>query len=113
MANSERLNFNKYYRLGDVPTRAEFERFGLKYDGKYRLSWNPVYKKPNTRFLAAQAIGEYRAPKAGEWYLSGSSIRAYCVPNDLPENCCYYIARLVLIERKTVVTEKEIDVSRQ
>lgn len=28
--------------------------------------------------------GEFRAPRKGEWYLSGAIPGAYCAPNDLP-----------------------------
>ena len=47
------------------------------------------------RQLQIRAIwtGEFRCPKKGEWYLSGSPIEAYRAPNDLPTK--YHIAKLV------------------
>ena len=40
-----------------------------------------------------RATGEYRAPKRGEWYLSGAVIEAYQAPNDL--DSAYWIAQRV------------------
>lgn len=42
---------------------------------------------------AARWTGERRAPKAGEWYLSGAVVEAYRAPNDLSSE--FHIARLV------------------
>jgi len=40
-----------------------------------------------------RATGEYRAPKRGEWYLSGAIIDAYQAPNDL--DTAYWIAQRI------------------
>lgn len=50
----------------------------------------------------AQYTGEYRPPRKGEWYLSGSPVEAYRAPNDLSQP--FHIARIV--EVKVVQTEK-------
>lgn len=42
------------------------------------------------------ATGEYRAPRKGEYYLSGAIVCAYRAPNDL--KLCYWIAREVDVE---------------
>lgn len=51
--------------------------------------------------LRARWNGEFRAPKAGEWYLSGASIAAYRAPNDLPTTSLYHIAELVDTDPRT------------
>jgi hypothetical protein len=43
--------------------------------------------------IKAQATGEFRCPKKGEWFLSGAYIEAYQAPADL--RIPYHIARLV------------------
>ena len=40
-----------------------------------------------------RASGEYRAPRKGEFYLSGAIVEAYQAPNDLPS--AYWIAQRV------------------
>lgn len=49
----------------------------------------------------AVATGEFRCPKAGEWFLSGAIIEAYQTKNDL--RIPYHIARLV--QTKIIQTE--------
>lgn len=45
--------------------------------------------------VRAVATGEFRAPRQGEWFLSGSYIEAYRAENDL--STAYNIARLALV----------------
>jgi len=45
------------------------------------------------RNLRCEATGEFRAPKKGEWYLSGALPEGYKAPADL--NAEYHIARLI------------------
>lgn len=47
----------------------------------------------DTRNVRARATGEFRAPRRGEWYLSGATIEAYRAPSDLTTS--FHIARLV------------------
>lgn len=47
--------------------------------------------------VRAEYVGEFREPKAGEWYLSGAKIEAYKTKNDLSTK--YHIAKLVRVER--------------
>jgi hypothetical protein len=47
------------------------------------------------RQLRCKATGEFRAPKKGEWYLSGAIPAGYKAPNDLSSP--YHIARLVAL----------------
>ncbi len=54
------------------------------------------------QFLAAVYAGEKRAPRAGEWFLSGASVAAYFAPNDL--TMVYHIARIVRVTKALVVT---------
>jgi hypothetical protein len=45
--------------------------------------------------VRAVATGEFRAPRKGEWFLSGSYVEAYRAENDL--NTAYHIAQLALV----------------
>ena len=47
-----------------------------------------------------RATGEYRAPKRGEWYLSGAVIDAYQAPNDL--SAPYWIAERIPEPPRTI-----------
>jgi hypothetical protein len=58
------------------------------------------------RDLRAVATGEYRPPRAGEWYLSGALVAAYRTLGDL--NHPFHIARVVKVER--IVTERIVEV---
>lgn len=60
----------------------------------------------NQAYLRARATGEFRAPKKGEWYLSGAIITAYQAPNDLSTS--YHIAEIVLVERKPVEVVQQV-----
>lgn len=59
------------------------------------------------RDLRAQATGEFRPPKAKEWYLSGAIIEAYRAKADM--TTAYHIARIVRVARTTHVTETIIE----
>jgi hypothetical protein len=54
------------------------------------LSTRERVKKIN---LGAVATGEKRAPRKGEWYLSGAIVGAYKAPNDL--DTVFQIARVI------------------
>jgi len=47
------------------------------------------------RNLRCEATGEFRAPKKGEWYLSGAIVEGYRAPADL--NTPYHIAKLIVV----------------
>jgi hypothetical protein len=87
---SEKLRRGATYPVGDYVTREE--RAALSIDLS-KLAW------PEVR---AEWTGEKRAPKAGEWYLSGAVITAYRAPNDL--SIPYHIACLVRVQKHTVET---------
>jgi hypothetical protein len=53
------------------------------------------------REICAVRTGEYRPPRAGEWYLSGCYVEAYRAPNDLSTS--YHIAKLRRYRVKTSV----------
>jgi hypothetical protein len=90
------------YPLGDNLTLDECRRFGVRSPGGLLTegaNWNTI-----------QAVWDglpRRAPKKGEWYLSGAPIDAYRAPNDLTME--FHIARLVRVETKTVQVITEID----
>lgn len=85
---SDKLERDKPYRLGDPLTREECRRCGVD-------PWKPQEQ------LAIMAVWDgqpRRAPKAGEWYLSGAEVTAYRAPNDLGD--AFHIARLVWVKRQ-------------
>lgn len=51
--------------------------------------------------VRAEDSGEFRCPKAGEWYLSGANVEAYYASKDL--STPYHIAKLVLITTEKIV----------
>jgi hypothetical protein len=59
------------------------------FPGEFFGSVLPIGKDRNKRY---KATGEFRAPKRGEYYLSGAIIQAYRAPNDLSQE--YWIAVL-------------------
>ncbi len=69
----------KYFPLADKPNDSELEQLGV----------------PDDVGIRAVPTGEMRAPKRGEWYLSGAIIEGYRAANDL--STAYYIARLVVL----------------
>jgi len=66
----------KTYPTREMLTRAELRQLGVRNDDN----------------VGAVATGEFRPPKAGEWYLSGTLAGAYRAPNDFDSP--YQIARL-------------------
>jgi hypothetical protein len=69
----------KYYPLADEPSPEEL----------YNLE---VSDKVGVR---AMATGEMRAPRKGEWFLSGAVVEAYRANNDI--SIQYNIAKLVVV----------------
>lgn len=59
------------------------------------------------RWLRASYTGEFRPPKSGEWYLSGSPIEAYRAPNNL--TTAFHIAKIVYIKSETVTIESVLE----
>lgn len=70
----------------------------------------PSYMGNDAKGLRARhkSPRQLRAPKKGEWYLSGAIPMAYRAPNDL--RGIYYIMDIVEVETKTTVTTKIIKV---
>ena len=83
------------YPLCDTPTREETG--GAPFAERVALSCAGV----NSRFRAIPT-GEKRAPKKGEWYLSGAVVEGYRAANDLTTE--YHIAKLVRVERTVTET---------
>ena len=69
----------KYYPLADEPSPEDL----------YNLE---VSDKVGVR---AMATGEMRAPRKGEWFLSGAVVEAYRANNDI--SIQYNIAKLVVV----------------
>ena len=102
---SEKLQRDKAYPLADrLPyTVAQnlFRLHGPSCDPITGKVWNrstpPLGSREGwiRKHVKAVWTGEKRAPKAGEWYLSGSDIEAYRAPNDL--GMTFHIAKIVRI----------------
>lgn len=69
----------KYFPLADEPTPEDLA--GLKLEDSVGVR--------------AVATGEFRAPRKGEWFLSGSYVEAYRAENDLTTS--YNIAKLIYV----------------
>lgn len=52
--------------------------------------------------LRGLMTGEFRAPKRGEWYLSGAIPECYRAPGNL--TTAYHIMRIVIVRLETVAT---------
>ena len=74
-----------------------------------RGTFYPVIDRPprirleDVSSLRARWTGKKRAPKAGEYYLSGAPVEAYRAPNDLTQ--VFHIAEIV---RVTVTTQYHV-----
>ena len=65
----------------------------------YPAGMNPLDRMKFRSNLRAQRNGEFRPPRAGEWYISGAIPEAYYAHRDLTTP--YHIARLVRIQTRT------------
>ena len=94
----------KTYRLGDALKLSEVKALGLESDDRMAHLWGEGFK--DGLYPRCVRTHEFRAPKAGEWYLSGSTPVGYRAPNDL--SCHFRIMRLVVIEKRTLTTERRV-----
>ena len=78
----------KVFSLVDALTTKEAELLGFKFVSETKL--------PDRRVMAKRT-GEFRAPKQGEWFLSGAIPEAYRAPNDLSGG--YDILELVVVRK--------------
>jgi len=85
------------FTLGDSPTIQEKEALGVPLASNKAYATLGVYP----RDVRAFRTGEFREPKAGEWYLSGAEPQAWRAPNDLSTK--YRICRLARIRTITRV----------
>lgn len=60
----------------------------------YNLA-HEYYQVSSLRKFAAIRTGAFRAPRKGEWYLSGAIPEAYRAENDMSE--AYYILKLIYV----------------
>jgi len=88
----------KTYPIVDLPKREIRKKFGFK----------GIFMRSPTKEIRAVLTGEKRAPKKGEWYLSGAIPAGYTAPNDFSTEYC--ILKLVLVETAVVETQTIIDV---
>lgn len=75
----------KFYPLASWPNYKERKHFNI----------TTVYS-PN---IMAVPTGEFRPPRAGEWFLSGATVEAYRTDNNI--STAYGIARLVKVKKVT------------
>lgn len=106
----------KFYPLASTGSVIDDSYFQLKNAdwiklGFYKRMWDNNLTNPERRQIAknikAIRTGEFREPKAGEWYLSGAIPEAYRAPNDLTSK--YHILKLVLTETITKTVVKIVD----
>lgn len=76
-----------------------------------RASFYPLADYHPAKFIDHKNImarwnGEKRAPKKGEWYLSGSTIAAYQAKNDM--TVPYHIAELCEVKTTTTIVKERI-----
>lgn len=92
----------KLYQLGD---RLPYNHPAKKQQGSIFPSIDFAMTPSNGKHVKAFWSGHYRAPKKGEWYLSGCEgfERAYLAPNDLTGDE-FFIMRIALVENKTTTT---------
>lgn len=69
----------KYFPLSDEPTPEDLAALNLE----------------DSVGVRAVATGEFRSPRKGEWFLSGSYVEAYRAENDL--TVAYHIAKLAYV----------------
>lgn len=86
----------KFYLLGDSLTLEEARSLGIE---KHRLNFSTNI---SPRDVEAVRTGEFREPKAGEWYLSGAIPTAYRARGDCGDK--FHIMRIVKV--KTVTTKR-------
>lgn len=86
----------KFYQLSDLPTREETEYHG------FHTRRSACH---GTRRLMGVETGEFRAPRAGEWFLSGAIPEGYRANNDLDGK--YHILRLVVVRKRVIWEEEE------
>lgn len=92
----------KFYRCTDRIPLMDRDRLGApELDGDmFRNQTRDGYH------IMAVRTFEFRAPRKGEWYLSGSSPTAWRAPSDLSTE--YHIMRLAVVERTTMRKLKEV-----
>lgn len=100
--------YEKTYQLGDRLTFAESDALGIDRSKRDTMGglWGESMRESmrDGRYARAVLTGAYRAPKKGEWYLSGCYPRAYRAPNDLSDE--FQILALVPVDKRTVTTER-------
>ena len=69
----------------------------------YPLAWSHPHD------IRAKATGEFRAPMAGEWFLSGAVVQAYRAAHDFTPNDRFHIARLVRVKVQTITVVTEVE----
>lgn len=91
MPNQHTLRSSGLYPLSDWVTDREKAKLGVA----------PRQRECDSEMIRAMPSGDYRAPKRGEWFLSGAIVSAYKADNDLTTP--YHIARLVVAEKRIVL----------
>ena len=86
----------KFYQLSDRPTQEEVKQheFVSSLDSRF-----------GDRRLMGAKTGEFRAPRAGEWFLSGAIPEGYRAGNNLSGK--YHILRLAVVRKRVIWEEEE------
>tara|TARA_R110002096_G_scaffold66682_2_gene162220 strand:- start:34938 stop:35174 length:237 start_codon:yes stop_codon:yes gene_type:complete len=68
-----------------------------------RISQKELYEIGATDRSKVKAVysGQFRPPRKGEWFMSGSIVEAYKAKSDMTVS--YHIARLVKVQMKEVI----------
>lgn len=75
----------------------------------YRLAErHPWHLKFYRHEVMAVKTGEFRAPKQGEWYLSGAVVEAYKAPKDM--RALFHIVQIVRVKKITTFVEIDREV---
>jgi len=90
-----------FFELGDRPTLKDCNTLGVTIHSKFLWKFSKQGYKVEIKGVKA---GEFRAPKKGEWYLSGAIPQVWRAPNDLTQE--FIICRLVAVTK--VVTHEEV-----
>lgn len=95
---------DKYFTLGDRPNYDDLRRWFpdmATEEARRMVPWSETMDIRPSRVMAVIS-GEFREPKADEWYLSGAIVQAYRATNDLTTK--FHIAKIVLLQAVTTLS---------
>jgi len=93
----------EFYSLAEAPVLADYESLYVDDCTKWHTWKNPI--RDDCVAIMARLTGEMRAPKKGEWYISGAEPQAWRAPNNLTTK--FHIAKLVVTKTEVVTSTVE------